>query len=300
MLTVVIPSYNHEEYIKDCICAVLKIEISDLKVLIVDDGSIDKTVDMIKEAISEAGTVPVELVQKPNSGLVSSLNLALTKVNTEYVYFCASDDIPISSGVEQCVALLDKQAGCKFMIGGAVGFSSEAEEFLVYGSEQERFFQTPPVERFNKLFFNYPSPLLLQSTVFRTQAIRDVGGWSTDLYLDDYSFFIKVLTEYPEHTTDFVFRDDILVVKYRQHSNNMFRHTFRLFSMVKEVVYALAPTAWQRRAVAKYAAKYGLSALRARRYRDFLSIIDSIDFRCKLLVPIYLAVHIYERNKIRK
>lgn len=49
MISVIIPVYNVEEYIKECLDSLLMQTYKDLQILIVDDGSTDKTMDIVKE-----------------------------------------------------------------------------------------------------------------------------------------------------------------------------------------------------------------------------------------------------------
>ena len=75
MLTVVIPSYNHEFYIEACLDSVCRIDVKNMAILVIDDGSTDDTVKVVEKFIDEHRDLSIDLIQKKNSGLVSSLNL---------------------------------------------------------------------------------------------------------------------------------------------------------------------------------------------------------------------------------
>lgn len=52
MLTILVPSYNHEDYIGQCLSSICQIKIPGLKVIVVDDGSTDKTVERAREVLA--------------------------------------------------------------------------------------------------------------------------------------------------------------------------------------------------------------------------------------------------------
>lgn len=299
MLTIVIPSYNHEKYICECLSAASQVSVSGIKILVIDDGSTDNTPSVIKNFIDNNKDINIKLVEKKNSGLVSSLNLALELVDTEYIYICASDDVPIPLGVAKCVEeMVDKDF--KFVIGGAKGFFRDHNEcFDVYGVSQQVFLSLSPSERYKEIFMNYPSPLLIQSTVFRTKSIRDVNGWDCNIKLDDYSLFVKMLTSYSAFNKDFLFLHDVFVVKYRQHDKNTYRATFDLYLMVKQVVEEYAPEIYREKALLKYAAIYSISALKNKRYRDFFYIYRSFSVKSALRLPFYMVlIFLFKLKKV--
>ena len=297
MLTVVIPSYNHEQYIEDCLSATCKIDINDLKILVIDDGSTDTTVDVINDFIAANSNLAIELIEKPNSGLVSSLNLALSLVKTEFMYICASDDIPMPAGIKECISFMTKEKNCNFIIGGARTISNGLEGGNVYGAEQESFINLPPCKRHKKAFFDYPSPILIQSSVFRAQSIIKKGGWDGDLMLDDYPFFVEMLRNYPVNRIDFNYLLELLTVKYRQHSNNSYHNTLRQFKMVDQVICKLAPESHKVFAISNCAAHYILSALKNKKWNDCISIFMLIGFKARFLLFFYIASKVVNKVK---
>lgn len=296
MLTVIIPSYNHEKYVADCLVAAANIDVNGLRVIVIDDGSTDATVDVVNDFLAANKSVSIELIEKPNSGLVSSLNLALGLVKTEFVYICASDDIPVPPGIEACISLMIKEKKYNFIVGGAKKFSDDTDEEDVYGIEQKDFLSLSPSRRHKRSFFNYPSPLLIQSSVFRTQSIKNIGGWDSELILDDYPFFVEMLRSYPVIGSDFYYLPEVFSVKYRQHPNNSYRNTLRQFKMVDQVIRKLAPEGYKNKAVSNCAARYILSALKNRRFNDCYYIFRIINFKMAILLPFYIGLHALRKS----
>ena len=90
MFSVIVPAYNNGKYISKCIDSVLKQTFSDLELIVVNDGSTDDTVEVIKEF--EKQDARFKLINKENGGVSSARNVALDQVKGQYVLFLDSDD----------------------------------------------------------------------------------------------------------------------------------------------------------------------------------------------------------------
>ena len=90
-ITVIIPSYNVKEYIEECLESLKKQTFTDFEVLCVDDGSDDRTVDIIKEyAVSDPRFQYVGMDHCGKAGLMR--NEGIKRAKGEYLLFMDSDD----------------------------------------------------------------------------------------------------------------------------------------------------------------------------------------------------------------
>lgn len=88
--SVLVPVYNVEAYLDDCIQSILNQSYSDYELVLVDDGSTDnsgKICDIYKDSPR------VQVIHKKNNGLISARRTALQKAVGEYIIFCDSDDM---------------------------------------------------------------------------------------------------------------------------------------------------------------------------------------------------------------
>ena len=90
LLTVVIPVYNVEKYLKRCIDSILVQEWKNYDILLVDDGSTDNS-PQICEDYAEAYDI-ISVIHKENGGLSEARNTGISNAEGEYVYFLDSDD----------------------------------------------------------------------------------------------------------------------------------------------------------------------------------------------------------------
>lgn|SRR5690554_1260221 len=299
MLTIVIPSYNHEKYIYECLSAAAQVEINDLKILVIDDGSTDKTPDVVKSFIDEHQSIDIRLVEKENAGLVSSLNLALELVDTDYIYICASDDIPIPAGVKKCYDFLIKNKVLEFCIGGSNNFNIfNSKVCETYNRQHVDFFNTDFTKDESALFLDFPVPLLLQSTVFRKSALESIGGWDPEIKWDDYPTFVKLLRVYSgKDKRGFVFLSNVTVVNYRQHDKNTYLDIVNQFFMVKQAMTKLASSEIRDNCLAMHAAKYMISSIKRFDFKSFFNIFGLCELNVKVKIPYFFLIVIFRKLK---
>ena len=89
VLSVFVASYNLENYIKECIDSIINQDYKNIRIIVVDDGSQDKTVDILKK-YEENGDI--ELYTKENGGTGSVRNFMLSICNTDFFTFVDGDD----------------------------------------------------------------------------------------------------------------------------------------------------------------------------------------------------------------
>jgi len=86
--SIIIPSYNVEKFIKQTIQSVLNQSYTNYEIIIVDDGSSDKTIDIIKGFKSDK----INLIQSNHQGVSVARNIGLKNATGDYIVFLDSDD----------------------------------------------------------------------------------------------------------------------------------------------------------------------------------------------------------------
>ena len=90
LLSVIVPVYNAEKYIKRCIESILNQTLTDLELILVDDGSTDNSGIICDEYTKFDNRVKV--IHKVNGGAASARNVGISIANGDYIGFCDSDD----------------------------------------------------------------------------------------------------------------------------------------------------------------------------------------------------------------
>ncbi len=194
-VTVAIPAFNHEKFIKDAIESVLTQKYSNWELIIIDDGSTDNTgkiADLYKDHPK------VTVIHQQNVGLSKTLNRALETAKGTFFNFLPSDDFFHKDKLlRQCQFLQakkDEGLACIFCDQIPVDASGN----LIKGDEIENWHSVTYAtekEILPKLFERnfIPAP----SAIVRTDAIREVGGFDETLtYTQDYDLWLKILPRY--------------------------------------------------------------------------------------------------------
>lgn len=90
-LSVIVPVYNTGKYLNKCLDSILNQSLKDLELIIVNDGSTDNSVDIIKEYIKN-NKDRIVFLDKKNGGQGSARNLGISKAHGDYITFVDSDD----------------------------------------------------------------------------------------------------------------------------------------------------------------------------------------------------------------
>lgn len=90
-ISIIVPVYNSEQTIVDCINSIIYQDFTNIEVLIIDDGSTDKTQDIISDNFEHYKQINYFRIE--NSGVSYARNYGLSKATGEYICFIDSDDI---------------------------------------------------------------------------------------------------------------------------------------------------------------------------------------------------------------
>lgn len=106
-VSIVIPVYNTEKYIAECIESCLNQTYDDYEIIIVDDGSTDKTGDIIC-GYREANKDKITVIHKENGGTASALNTGLEMMKGEWFKWVSADDVLDRHAIRDMMFLIDQ------------------------------------------------------------------------------------------------------------------------------------------------------------------------------------------------
>ena len=89
-LSVIVPVYNVEQYLRQCLDSILAQTFTDIEIVIVDDGSTDKS-GIISDEYSQKDS-RIMVIHKKNGGLADARNAGLDVISGDFVSFVDSDD----------------------------------------------------------------------------------------------------------------------------------------------------------------------------------------------------------------
>jgi glycosyltransferase involved in cell wall biosynthesis len=180
LVTVLMPVYNAEKYLADAIESVLQQTFRDFEFLIIDDGSTDKSVEIIKSYPDKR----IVLCRNDiNKGLIHTLNRGLQLAKGEYIIRMDSDDICCIDRLEKQVGFM--QAHQDVSIAGA-GYKS-------FGCKKSFVWQGPQDYEAVRSYLFFDSALAHPTIIMRTADIKKYNLCYDQFfhYCEDWAFWIK-------------------------------------------------------------------------------------------------------------
>lgn len=203
--TFIIVTWNNEKEIEDCLSTVSRYSPKNSKVIVVDNNSNDKTVQVIKEKFPE-----IDLIEsKENLGFAAANNLALENVSSEYICYLNPDVILTEDILTPSIEILVDQSevglvACRLKNKdgsnqpSCFNFANSWSlpcEILHIGAVMPRSLR-------KKYFLNYyktnddfkPDWVIGAEMVMRTKDARAIGGFSTEyfMYTEDMDLCKKI------------------------------------------------------------------------------------------------------------
>lgn len=133
-ISVIIPCYNAEHYIAECLDSVLSQSLKDIEIICVNDGSTDGTLAVLQGYASQRGNMTV--IDKPNGGPSSARNAGLARARGEYIQFLDSDDYFRGEALAELYQTMSANRLDVLFFDGETVCSDEAlhEQFQAYDS----------------------------------------------------------------------------------------------------------------------------------------------------------------------
>lgn len=198
-VSVIIPVYNAEKYLEQCVGSVMNQTLKDIEIICVDDGSPDNSLEVLKKLQSQDDRV--KIISQPNGGAGAARNNGLRNATGEYLSFLDADDFFEPDMLEEAVAAADKYKA----------------DFVVFNSDQyhmdkEKFVEVPWVLRTADIPPYMPfSYRQLTDNVFKTFV-----GWAWDkLYRRSFVLEHDIWYQEQRTTNDMLFVFTALVTAKR-------------------------------------------------------------------------------------
>lgn len=141
--SIIVPVYNVEKYITDCVNSVLDQSFTDFELLLIDDGSKDRSGVLCDELARDDNRISV--FHKPNSGQIETRKFGVEKASGAYILFLDSDDIIARNMLETVYQKIQKYhcdmvvfCHCRFQDGQYPDFTftTDAEDFYINDKKQ--------------------------------------------------------------------------------------------------------------------------------------------------------------------
>jgi glycosyltransferase involved in cell wall biosynthesis len=181
-LSVIIASYNHQDYIAETLRSIEEQTFQDFEIIIVDDGSKDKTVEVAKNAKSRA-----QIYTQENQGVVAARNRGIALAKGKYICFIDSDDVILPERLAKQTALLDGDTELGLVFADALIIGSKGEQIGKFSD----VYPVVPGDVAQMLAMHYCfTPMI--TVMVRAEILRKTGPFEKPGPISDYMKWIEV------------------------------------------------------------------------------------------------------------
>ena len=236
LVSVIIPSYNHAAYIRESVGSVLAQTLTDLELIVVDDGSQDQSVQILRSF----SDVRMRVFVQENRGAHAAINRGLAESSGEYLAILNSDDVYLPNRLEILVSMMKSNPSIGLIssylevidqsgkpLGVKKGYRTLEPWVLAH---PERSFRASNDLRAALLTENYLATT--SNYLFPRSIYERVGSFSPLRYAHDWDFALRVV-----QIADLAVVPEPLV-RYRVHGANTISEN--RVDMVFEICWILA------------------------------------------------------------
>lgn len=241
LVSVLIPAYNHENYIQETIESIINQTYPNIELIILDDGSKDKTWEKITELKPKCENrfVKIHFETKQNEGTCITLNKLLKLSSGEFVYIIASDDLAKPQAIEKEVKFLQDNPDYALAVGDNEYVDSMSKQIFrtqkaftsniknaKYKTVKEFLSSKLKIDFLSDDFGSYktlykenyiPNGYLIRKNIFET-----IGNFTKNAPLEDFWLMLQI-SKYKKMK----YIDEILF-SYRIHDTNTIGNSTRM------------------------------------------------------------------------
>ena len=242
LVSVIIPAYNHENYVQDTIKSIIAQTYQNIELIIIDDGSKDSTWTKINELKTECEKrfSRICFKTKANGGTCETLNMLLDLAKGEFIYLIASDDLAKPQAIEKEIAFLENNPQYVLAVGdnelinaqsNPIGWNEKQTSCSLASAKYKTFGEflkenNQDVNFYSDEFGQYKTfankNYVPNGYLVKTNAIKSIGGFTKEAPLEDWYLMLQL-----SKIGKFKYIDEVLF-SYRWHDTNTIKNKKRM------------------------------------------------------------------------
>jgi glycosyltransferase involved in cell wall biosynthesis len=215
-ISIVIPCFNHGEFLPEAVASVANLGREEIEIIVVNDGSTD---ERTREIMGEVVARGIKVIHQGNKGLAAARNAAVTASQGEYVFPLDADDRLRSGWIDSAIAILDSDRQVGVVYGDAQCFGTRTDHW-----------RAGPFDAGKLLNLNF----IHASALYRRSVWEQNSGYDGTMPvqgLEDWDFWLGTL----EHGWRFSYVPEVFF-EYRRTEQSMITRTAGFEDQVAEFV----------------------------------------------------------------
>lgn len=197
LVSFIIISYEHQDFIDDCLQAVLDQTYTNIEILYMDDASKDNSyarAERYKERLQDKYQRVLYFQNQKNQGVVRNLNKLIPQCRGEYIKILAADDFMLQTGIEHMVECLEQHPEADMVYtNGVYGDGSTRYKRDISCHKMKKIYeQCPPsgsnlfVQLYERDFISAPAVML------RRSVYNKIGLYDENIAVEDWDCYIRI------------------------------------------------------------------------------------------------------------
>ena len=233
--SIVCTTYNHEKFSSLSLASIFKQDYPNIEIVIVDDGSTDGNVEVIRETLKNS-PFPFVLIAQDNTGNIPmNVNRGIAAATGDYISFLSLDDIIFEDAISSKMEIINNKPDTVFIANTCNTEINDA------GETTNAMFKSPlhkvdvdSVDFLLETEFEKIGTFYLQAAVIRTDVIRTFGGMDEDISGDDLILRTKLFKlMIKEGASDFALLHKPALA-YRKHDANLHKNVWNQIKTVTD------------------------------------------------------------------
>lgn len=274
LVSIIIPVYNVEKYLNECLDSVVNQSYRDIEIILVDDGSTDASGSLCDKWKIKDNRIKV--IHKGNGGLSDARNIGIKNSKGKYVYFLDSDDFIALNTIEEMINTAEDNQ-LDIVMADLVPFIDKPRKKLL---AEKRVEITSNIEMMRKMFLNDGITHCACGKLFLSSLWKYINFPKGSVY-EDYATIYLIVGE----SKKIGLIDNIDTYFYRMRLDSIMHNSFSDRDLV---IFQIAHN------VTKYVEEY---YPQIKEYAEYMELVTNLKFMKKIL-DVSFNAYIGEQRKI--
>lgn len=192
LVSILIPVYNAEKYVAEAIESALNQTHRNIEIIIIDDGSTDKSIEIVLEMIDNDPRIKLLKRNREPKGAATCRNIGISESTGKYIIFLDSDDILSKDCLIKRVDYMERNKELDFAV------------FQMQSLGNKRQLLTKNKPDYLKAFLSFDLPWTITCPIWKREYILTLGGFDENFQrLQDPEFHVRALVKKPKYTVLF-------------------------------------------------------------------------------------------------
>jgi glycosyltransferase involved in cell wall biosynthesis len=188
-ISIITPSYNQAHFIQETIDSVLSQNYPNLEYLIMDGGSTDNTVKILKSYGNK-----IKWISKKDKGQTDAINQGIKKTSSDIVAYLNSDDVMLPNTLHTVAKYFINNEDAMWLTGDYFIIDEDGNEIQSLVVKYKRFLRLFP----NKSILSIANFIIQPSTFWRRSLMDQIGLFDDSLhYCMDFDYWMRSISHYP-------------------------------------------------------------------------------------------------------